>query len=752
MPASHQLAAILFTDIVSYTAIMQHDEEKARIIIKRHNSVLEKIVAAHHGEVLNYYGDGSLCIFSSATESVRCAIEIQKELQTEPIVPLRIGLHVGEVFFEDRKALGDGVNIASRIQSLGQANTVLFSKEIFDKIRNHSEFKAVSLGHFDFKNVDDSIEVFALTNEGLAVPKREKMEGKVKEVKNKNTIRRNFIITVSMLLLLFVGYFFYVRSSEQKSAGAEKSIAVLPFKNISINKAQNEPFCIGVALELQKKLQLLGGLIPIASQSVEKYRDTKLSIRDIANELGGVKYIVQGNVLRDKDKVKVFVSLIDVASDKEIWSDDFPGEVKDFFSLQENIAQRIASEVQVKITPDEQSRINRIATENAAAIDAYNEALTAYVTLVSAVHPLYWDSLPSDPKLYSDYLNTLSLCDNAINADPSMAEAYVLKGQTFIYRISSWAASGSEVTLISDSGRALANKALAIDQSSADAFLLLWSSAAVSGDSAARYYLDRAYSINPNNFDVNRALGERYGWYDPEKAIRFCKKAIRLNPVSLLTPSVYSSLAFTYHTCGDFEKAEQYAKKAVVLANANTMIETEAIRNLTIIYLHWGKADSVIKYANLYVKQEPNALYEIAEASCNLKNDCSKAAAMYDTLWQRYPNRNNPHRWAVALFNSGRIKEGEEKIALADKEYKARHDTLGYDYAGICAFKGDKETALRILRQWKWSWGSPYLIQRDKLFDNIRNDKEFRDIVRKAVDDKARVREKIDKLEEEGKL
>ena len=205
---------------------------------------------------------------------------------------------------------------------------------------------------------------------------------------------------------------------------------------------------------------------------------------------------------RDNNKVKVFVSLTDAATDKELRSDDFPGEVKDIFSLQENIAQQIASALQVKITPAEKSRISRVATENTAAIDAYNEALTAYIKLVSAVHALYWDSLPSNPQLYSDYLNTLSLCDNAIHADPSMAEAYVLKGQTYMYRISGWADSKGEGVL--DSVRTLANKALQIDESSADAYLLL--SGCVNSDDSVYMYLEKALAINPNNFDVNREL------------------------------------------------------------------------------------------------------------------------------------------------------------------------------------------------------------------------------------------------------
>ena len=167
-----QLAAILFTDIVGYTAMMQQDEQNAVSITKRYTSVLKQLVPSHGGEILNDYGDGCLCSFSSATEAVRCAIQIQKQLRDEPKVPLRIGLHIGEVLLEDGKIFGDGVNVASRIQSLAQGNSILFSKEIFDKIRNQPDFKSVSLGSFEFKNVDEPMEVFALANEGLIIPRK----------------------------------------------------------------------------------------------------------------------------------------------------------------------------------------------------------------------------------------------------------------------------------------------------------------------------------------------------------------------------------------------------------------------------------------------------------------------------------------------------------------------------------------------------------------------------------------------------
>ena len=182
-----RLAAILFTDIVGYTSMMQQNETKTLAIIKRYTTVLKQSVSDHSGEVLNDYGDSSLCIFSSASEAVQSALEVQEQLQKDPAIPLRIGLHIGEIFFEDGKILGDGVNLASRIQSIAVGNSILFSEEIQDKIKNIPKFRSVSLGSFEFKNVEKPIVVFALANEGLTIPDRSSMVGKLKK---KNTMPR----------------------------------------------------------------------------------------------------------------------------------------------------------------------------------------------------------------------------------------------------------------------------------------------------------------------------------------------------------------------------------------------------------------------------------------------------------------------------------------------------------------------------------------------------------------------------------
>ena len=206
--SNRQLAAILFTDIVGYTAMMQKNEQQALAVTRHYIAALKRSAETFHGKILNDYGDGSLCSFPSATEAVKAAVHMQRQLQEDPKVPLRIGIHVGELFFEEDKVMGDSVNVASRIQSLGQPNSILFSKEVFDKLRNQPEYTSVSLGKFEFKHVDEPLEIFALANEGLIVPRKEEMTGKLKEIQKKSA-RKRWLVAAAMSVLLVTGFFIY---------------------------------------------------------------------------------------------------------------------------------------------------------------------------------------------------------------------------------------------------------------------------------------------------------------------------------------------------------------------------------------------------------------------------------------------------------------------------------------------------------------------------------------------------------------
>ena len=199
---NRQLAAILFTDIIGYTAMMQKDEQNALAVTRHYIATLKQSAETFHGRILNDYGDGSLCCFPSATEAVKAAVQIQQQLQHEPKVPLRIGIHVGELFFEENKVMGDSVNVASRIQSLACANSILFSKEVFDKLKNQPEYKSVSLGKFEFKNVDEPLEIFALAEGGLIVPRREQLSGKLKEIKKRSARKKSLIVAIGLILLM----------------------------------------------------------------------------------------------------------------------------------------------------------------------------------------------------------------------------------------------------------------------------------------------------------------------------------------------------------------------------------------------------------------------------------------------------------------------------------------------------------------------------------------------------------------------
>ena len=282
---------------------------------------------------MNDYGDGSLCTFTSATAAVRCALEIQQQLQSEPKVSLRIGLHIGEIIFEQGKVMGDGVNIASRIQSLGQANTILFSKEIFDKLRNQTGFQSVSLGMFEFKNVGEPMEVFALANEGLVVPKRDNMEGKLKTA-NKNSARKNRILVAAVLFLLVISFILYKQFFSQPDLkGKEKSIAILPFKVIGTNADNMSEGLVEDILVHLSKISELNKVI--SNRSSSKYANSAKTTAEIGEELQ-VNSLVMGSIQQIGDTIRVSAQLIDSKSGNTLWADNYTREKSKSLTWKQN--------------------------------------------------------------------------------------------------------------------------------------------------------------------------------------------------------------------------------------------------------------------------------------------------------------------------------------------------------------------------------------------------------------------------------
>ena len=174
---SRRLAAVMFTDVVGYTTMMQEDEEVALNARRRHREALERIVSEAGGEVLQLFGDGGLSIFPSSVNAVKAATELQQTFREEPEVPVRIGIHQGDVELDEFGAAGNAVNIASRIESLSPPGGVLISEKVFAEVRNQPNIDTASLGLFYFKNVGEPIQLHAVQGGSLTVPEREQLGG-----------------------------------------------------------------------------------------------------------------------------------------------------------------------------------------------------------------------------------------------------------------------------------------------------------------------------------------------------------------------------------------------------------------------------------------------------------------------------------------------------------------------------------------------------------------------------------------------
>jgi adenylate cyclase len=457
MGTGRQLAAIMFTDIVGYTALMQQNEAQARAQIKHYHTALRTVAAAHEGKVLNDYGDGSLCIFPNTTEAVTAAQELQEALKTEPAVPLRIGLHVGELFYEEEKALGDDVNIASRIQSLGQANAVLLSKEVWERIKNHPEFPTVSLGAFHFKNVTHPIEVYALATEGLRVPRRETMEGKLTP---SSPLRKSPAVKAAagmlFVLLLVLSSYWIIKGTHRRAGGVkENSLAVLYFNNLSGDPEQ-EYFSDGITEEIISRLARIHGLKVKSRTSVAQYKKGTKDTRQIARELG-VANILEGSVRKQGNTVRITAQLINAQSDEHIWSEDYDRELHDIFAVQSDIARQIAQKFQVPLTEAARKGLSSNPTDNTDAYDHYLKA-QSFTYLSTGLGGRQTNTL-----------RAIGHLRRAIELDPRFADAYALMSENFAYY--SYDATQPEQWL--DSARLLAQKAVALRPEREQGYLAL---------------------------------------------------------------------------------------------------------------------------------------------------------------------------------------------------------------------------------------------------------------------------------------
>ena len=533
MPQNRQLSAILFADIAGYTALMQQDEQKALELINRFKEVLEKIAPEHQGKIVQYFGDGCLLAFDSSVNSVECAMALQKSFRNSLQVPVRMGLHLGDVIFRNQNVFGDGVNIASRIESLSVPGAVLMSKSIRDQIKNKSDFQLISLGLFDFKNVEERIEVFALTNDGLIVPQRKKMEGKLKK---KNLKKRNLIAALSITLFIVGAFFIYKNFFVNNDKPADKSIAVLPFVDMSAAKDQ-EYFSDGLSEELLNLLAKIPELKVIGRTSSFSFKGKNEDLRSISQKLG-VAHILEGSVRKDGKMIRVTAQLIRATDGSHLWSETYDRDLDSLFKLQDEIAGEVVRQLKLKLltVPSSAAASSNIEVHNLILQGNY-----------------FFDKLDKEnvAKALDLYLQALAIDSLDARVWVGISRSYSRQAwQNYINQNEGY-----------EKARKAAEKAIALDNNLADGYSEL------AGD---KYYHDfdwtgaeatfqKALSLEPGNTNVLITLGAlALTLGHMNEAIHYIKQALELDP---LKPIYYSDQGAYLTYANRFEEAKVSYKK-----------------------------------------------------------------------------------------------------------------------------------------------------------------------------------------------
>ena len=535
---TRKLVAIMFADMTGFTAMMQEDEARAKILRNRQQQTLESLIPAHNGIIVQFFGDGTLSIFDSAIDAVKCGIEIQKELQNEPKVKLRIGIHSGDVVYDTKGLYGDCVNIASRIESISVPGAVLISDKVFDEVKNQNEIKTIPLGSVNLKNVKKPVEIHAISNEGLIIPTAAQIGVKT---------------------------------------GSDKSIAVLPFINMSAN-TEHEYFSDGISEEILNALTHVDGIQVTARTSSFSFKGKNEDIRQIGAKLG-VANVLEGTVRWSGKKVRINVQLINTIDGYHLWSEVYDRELEDIFEVQDEIAAKIVGRLKENFAITEKKEsIVKPPTEN---LEAYNLYLKG---------KYYWNK--SNPE---DIMRAVKTFEEAIKLDPNFALPYCSLSYCYSFLGSSGLMPPAAAY---PKAKDCTLKAIELDPNHAESHLSLatikfyhnWDF------EGAELSLNKAHDLGLNSSLFNQV----HGWFliakgDFEKAIEKIQQALTLDPLSL---PLMSTLGDAYSFAGRFEEGlAQYDKLIEMEPNFRRGFEGRGM-----IYLAMGENEKAVKDFEQYHK------------------------------------------------------------------------------------------------------------------------------------------------------
>ncbi len=502
---TRRLAAILAADVVGYSRLVGADEDGTLAHLKAlREEVIDPAIARHEGRIVKTMGDGVLVEFPSVVDAVRNAVEVQRAVAAreadEPEdrrIAFRVGINLGDIVIDGDDILGDGVNVAARLEKLAEPGGICLSAAVFDQIKGRVDFECEDLGEQRLKNIAEPVRAFRVVLDG---DRREKAKA---------------------------------RQASDTDSHRKPSIAVLPFDNMSGDPEQ-EFLADGLAEDIITALSKLSELFVIARNSSFAYKGKSPDIRRVAEELG-VQTILEGSVRKAGNRVRITAQLIEAATGHHLWAERYDRDLADIFDLQDEITGEVVTALQVQLTEGEQVAIRRRQTKNVTAWESYARGLT----LLRRFNR-------------QDNAQARDLLERAVELDPNFAVAWSLLAWTHYNDVRfGWTDSADALEKADE----YAKRSLALDDKQPDTHAVIGILALIRRRyEDALFYGERAVELGPNTADCYAVLAMTLVYCNrPEEALGRVERAMRLSP---FYPDYYLGIAgLTYRLLGRFDEA-----------------------------------------------------------------------------------------------------------------------------------------------------------------------------------------------------
>jgi adenylate cyclase len=544
-----RLVAIFAADVAGYSRLMSQDEVGTLRTLTAHREIMDRLIVEHGGRIANTAGDSVLAEFPSAVNAVQCAAAVQEALTSidqehseEVRLRFRIGVHVGDVIVRGDDLLGDGVNIAARLESLADPGGVCLSEIAYGYVRRAVSLAFTDLGPQKVKNIEEPVRAYALIHPSPALTKDRQTTG-----------------------------------SELLRVPDKPFIAVLPFTNLSGDPEQ-EYFADGITEDLIAALSRCRWLFVIARNSVFTLKGRAVDIKEVSRQLG-VRYVLEGSVRKAGNRVRITAQLVEAVTGTDIWAGRFDRDLMDIFALQDEITESVVSAIEPSLQSAEIERARAKATNNLEAYDLYLRALPEFYAFTE-----------------QGFRRAEALLGQAVERDPGYAEAWgALADCRGRLMVGGWTEDWDADAARS---REAALQAVQCDQDNALVLAIAaWSLISLSGVlERAVTFCERALYLQPNSSYVLTNCGWVLIYNDEcERALTCLEKARRLNPLDPRGYITLNAIGAVRFMEGRFADTEKFTRRALEMSPNHPI----SLRYLTAALAQMGRLAEAAEVGHL---------------------------------------------------------------------------------------------------------------------------------------------------------